>query len=180
MNFSDTKNLRWFLIYTKPRQEKRAKENLNNQGIQVLLPLYLHIGLKKLESVKPIFPRYLFVQIDLDKVNWASIKSTKGVSNLVFFGEKPAFVDKTLVKEIEAKLDSQSVYRGNISTRVLKKGDKVQINKGPMKGVEAIFLSKNSKNRVKILIEILRTSTIASISETSISSSNEIKEFKLK
>ena len=85
-----------------------------------------------------------------------------------------------MVKEIEAKLDSKSVYRGNISTRELKRGDKVQINKGTMKGLEAIFLSKNSKNRVKILIEILRTSTIASISETSISSLNEIKEFKLK
>ena len=37
---AEKKNLAWYLIYTKPRQEIVALENLERQGFNVYLPLY--------------------------------------------------------------------------------------------------------------------------------------------
>ena len=75
----------WFLIYTKPRQEERAKENLENQGFETFLPMIAYEKIKqpKLYSLKPLFPRYLFTQFNKEKNNWVHIKSTRGVSHIV-------------------------------------------------------------------------------------------------
>ena len=61
MTTKDYSKPQWFLIYTKPRQEERAKENLENQGFETFLPMIAFEKIKqpKLYSLKPMFPRYL-------------------------------------------------------------------------------------------------------------------------
>ena len=34
-----TENSKWLLIYTKAREEQRAKKNLENQGFEIFLPM---------------------------------------------------------------------------------------------------------------------------------------------
>ena len=81
----------WYLIYTKPRQEQRALLNLEQQGYECYLPLHAAEKLQrgKLSVVEePLFPRYLFIQLDTSQTgkSWGPIRSTKGVSHLVAFG----------------------------------------------------------------------------------------------
>ena len=57
----------WHLIYTKPRQEKRAALNLTQQGFEVFLPMMSKEVLRQnsLDMVEePLFKRYLFVRFD--------------------------------------------------------------------------------------------------------------------
>ena len=85
----------WYLVYTKPKQECRASQNLINQGLKVFLPQLFITGRdkhKKNTIVEPMFPRYLFVWLNLEQDNWHSIRSTKGVSHLVTFGDHPAII----------------------------------------------------------------------------------------
>ena len=62
----------WFLIYTKPHQEERAKENLENQGNEAFLPMiaYEKITQPKSISLEPMFPRYLFIAINKERDSW--------------------------------------------------------------------------------------------------------------
>ena len=53
---------RWYLAYTKPKQESVAQFNLEQQGFEVYLPLFKKF--KKTEQgpvalFEPMFPRYI-------------------------------------------------------------------------------------------------------------------------
>ncbi|MDR2366145.1 MAG: hypothetical protein LBD68_09915, partial [Zoogloeaceae bacterium] len=74
--------MRWHLIHTKPRQEKRAVENLKRQGYTCYLPIIstekLRRGVLALVE-EPLFPRYLFIHLGMGPADksWAPIHSTK-------------------------------------------------------------------------------------------------------
>jgi transcriptional antiterminator RfaH len=81
----------WYVVHTHPRAEAKALLNLDRQGFSCYLPRYLkrRRHARRLETVAaPLFPRYLFVALDLACQRWWSIRSTFGVADLVFNGEK--------------------------------------------------------------------------------------------
>lgn len=43
----------WYLVWTKPRQEQRAKEQLMNQGVEVFLPAVSTHRIKKNDEFEP-------------------------------------------------------------------------------------------------------------------------------
>jgi len=63
----ETTHQAWYVVHTKPRQEARALENLQNQGFNCFLPT---MQVQKLRNQKvqtitePMFSRYLFIQLD--------------------------------------------------------------------------------------------------------------------
>ena len=72
----------WYVIHTHSHQEFRAELNLKNQGYSVYLPRYSGIRshARKIEKiVKPLFPRYLFINLDLSLEAISYINSTFGV-----------------------------------------------------------------------------------------------------
>jgi transcriptional antiterminator RfaH len=98
---TETNNAAWYVVHTKPRQEARALENLQNQGFNCFLPT---MQVQKLRNqrvqtiTEPMFSRYLFIQLNEQTQNWGPIRSTLGVSKLVSFGRQlakvpPEFVD---------------------------------------------------------------------------------------
>jgi transcriptional antiterminator RfaH len=148
--------MHWYLVHTKPRQEKCALDNLDRQGYQCYLPTIpserLRQGLLTV-SDEPLFPRYLFIRLGLgdSAKSWAPIRSTKGVSRLVSFGNAPARVDDGLIELLRAQ-------EANVQTtpeKLFKPGDRVRLTAGPFAGIEAIYQMTNGDRRVMVLIEIL-------------------------
>ena len=84
---------KWYLIKTKPRQEKKAKQNLANQGYEVFCPIA-----KLNNKLVVLFPGYLFIQLNDKTQNWSPINSTKGVSYFVKFGLNFAKVPNSVIK----------------------------------------------------------------------------------
>src|ERR1019366_2133783 len=83
---------RWFLAYTAPCREATAETHLRRQGFRSFLPRYLKTvrHARKLRTVKaPIFPRYLFVALNLDRDRWRSVNSTMGVVSLFMAHDRP-------------------------------------------------------------------------------------------
>ncbi len=96
---------KWYLLHTKPRQEKHALQHLQNQAYEVYLPLVqvekIPQGVKRLVE-EALFPRYLFLQLDVaGSQSWASIRSTVGVSQLVKFGHRFAEVSQDVVAWVQ-------------------------------------------------------------------------------
>ena len=125
---------RWYVLQSRPRQEKRALENLQNQGFECLLPLYSRERLrrgKRVEVEEPLFPRYLFVHLDQINSNWYALRSTYGVTNIVRFGYIPAAVPDEVVAKF-AQCDPADRH-------LFKSGDTVNIGSGPFAGLEGIY-----------------------------------------
>ncbi len=146
----------WYLIYSKPNQERIARDNLERQGYQVFFPQIRnnHRHARSLVKViSPLFPRYLFVSLNKVLDNWSPIRSTIGVANIVRFGDLPLAVPPTLIDSIKARVGEQCIV--NATERQFSKNEKVRILFGSMAGYEAIFCAKSSRERVSLLLDIL-------------------------
>ena len=177
---TDKNELIWVLIYTKARQEIKANENLRRQGFKTFLPLIAPTNKNsEFNSPVPVFPRYLFLQINLGLDNWTSIKSSYGVSNIVMFSEKFTSIPNNIIELIRDKLNEAGIYKEDVSIVDYQKGDPVSIKEGRFAGIDAIFLSKKSKDRVRILLKLLNTTVVSEINKADIGDKEVVKNFKL-
>ena len=154
----------WYLIYSKPRREKVANANFERQGFRTYLPLVRrprHRMGRRVMGIEPLFPRYLFIHLDTITDNWAPIRSTLGVTNLVRFGEEPAVVPEGLVELLMARDDASGIQE--LPLEEFRKGSRVRISEGLMMGYEGIFLAKTSYERVQILLDIVGTQARVSL-----------------
>lgn len=147
----------WYVIHTHSHQEFRAELNLKNQGYLVYLPRYSGIRshARKIEKiVKPLFPRYLFIKLDLSLDAISYINSTFGVIKLVALGGQPNMLPVSVIESLKAQEDN----KGNLDVIINSKykvGDKVKIGEGALKGSNALFMGINDKQRVSVLLNIL-------------------------
>jgi len=157
--YMDKLTQQWYLIYTKPRQEERAIVNLERQGYRTYYPKFQNKkrvrGVWK-KVVEPLFPNYIFLELNASKGNWLPVRSTFGVSRVVKFGSQPALVDPELIHSIQEKVNE---HEHIVENPVFYNGQKVQIVEGPMKDLEAIFQCYSGRDRVALLINILGQQT---------------------
>lgn len=148
---------RWYLVYSKPRKETVAEDNLKRQGYETYLPL-IRLNRRRRGrwgmASEPLFPRYLFVRLMPGTDNMSPIRNTIGVSGLVRFNEEPAVVKDQIVESLKHMVDSNTGlhYRRR---PVFVRGDSVVVDEGPLAGVEAIFLAESGEERVVILFSML-------------------------
>ena len=151
----------WYLIKTKPRQEKIAIKNLENQTYRTSCPMA-----KIKNRLVVLFPGYLFVQLNEKTQNWSPINSTKGVSHFVKFGSNFAKVPMSVVEFIKT---NQHITIGKIkSLNKFKPGDKVQISDGAFKNWMAIFKCYKSDERVILLMNLLGCEQSLNMKEESV------------
>lgn len=147
--------MHWYLVHTKPRQEKVALKNLEQQGYVCYLPV-LHKeklrGRNVSAAIEALFPRYLFIQLEQGGSGrgWSPIRSTKGVSRLVAFGLAPAEVDPNLISLLKA-LEANTPA----PTPLFRPGEKVVVANGAFAGLEAIYQMPDGASRAMVLIEML-------------------------
>jgi len=139
---------KWYLIKTKPHQEKKAIINLENQKYHVYCP-WIKINNKSVV----LFPGYLFIQLDENKQNWSPIRSTIGVSSFVRFGLSYAKISDNIIEFIKSNELSTSEKFKNLNS--FKPGDNVQITEGVFKNCSAIFESFKSDERVVLLMKLM-------------------------
>ena len=138
----------WYLIKTKPRQEKIAIKNLENQAYRASCPMA-----KIKNRLVVLFPGYLFVQLNEKTQIYSPIYLTQGVSNFVKFGLNFAKVPSKVIKFI--KTNQHITTEKLIKLNKFKPGDKVQISDGAFKNYIEIFKSYKSDERIILLMNLL-------------------------
>ena len=146
----------WYLIHTKPRQERIALLNLEQQGFACYMPMMaLEKVLRGVIGVadEPLFPRYIFIQLatEMSSKSWSPIRSTRGVNRLVSFGNQPAKVDEHLVQALRA----HEKKLNEAPRRWLEAGESVLLVEGAFAGVEGIFQMTDPEGRALVLIEMM-------------------------
>jgi len=148
---------RWYVISAQSRGEEKAAHHLQRQGYETYLPRFLkrRSHARKIDWVPaPMFPRYLFVSLDLDCDQWVSIRSTVGVSQIICLGDTPTPVPEGVIEEIMAREDENGLVKLSMGSR-FKKGDKVQVIGGAFGEHVGLFDCSDDNQRVFILLNLL-------------------------
>lgn len=147
---------RWYVVQTQPRAERRAATHLARQGFEVYLPCYLkkRRHARRVETMPaPLFPRYLFVSIDIVTQRWRSISSTFGVTRLVCNGEDPAPIADDVIEALRHREDNGFVRLSARSRFSI--GDPVRLVGGAFANCFAQFESMTDAERVCVLLDLL-------------------------
>lgn len=149
--------LAWYVANCKPRQESIAAENLRRQGFEAYFPRMKARQRRRgawLESIQPLFPRYLFVHVDPSCRNIAPIRSTRGVVGLVRLGGQLAKVPDSVLATIKARSEPESGLHDD-PQRIFTAGERVSVCEGPLAGLEGIFTSPDGEQRALVMLEML-------------------------
>jgi transcriptional antiterminator RfaH len=150
-------HLRWFVAHTHPHAETKATTHLNRQGFEIYFPRYLkrRRHARRIETVAaPLFPRYLFVAIDLNVQRWRSIYSTVGVSRLVCNGDDPTAVPDGIVEALKTRQDLNGFIKLD-SRPPFRAGDRVRVLDGAFSSCLGLFEGMAERERIAILLDLL-------------------------
>jgi transcriptional antiterminator RfaH len=147
----------WYVVQTHPHAEAKAAAHLTRQGYSIYLPRYLkqRRHARRLEIVPaPLFPRYLFVAIDMRTQRWRSIQSTIGVARLVCSGEEPAVLPPAVIGELQGRQDDAGFVRLDLRSRFMR-GDRIRVVGGAFAACLGLYDGMADRERVAILMDLL-------------------------
>ncbi len=147
----------WYVVQTQINAEAKAARNLLRQGFQIYLPKYLkrRSHARKIEKVAaPLFPRYMFVQIDMATQRWRAIQSTFGVSHLVLQGPDPARVATQVINSLKAREDEVGYVTLDKRPKFAL-GEKVRVLAGVFADNFGLFDGMADRERIAILLDLL-------------------------
>jgi transcriptional antiterminator RfaH len=148
---------RWYAVMTQPHAEAKASVHLANQGFAIYFPRYLkqRRHARKVEWIaSPLFPRYLFLAMDVETERWRAIRSTVGVVHLVCHGDRPTPVPDAVVAEIRAREDGAGLVSLPRAPG-FDRGERVEIRAGALNGQSALFECISDEERVVVLLDLL-------------------------
>ena len=151
--------LSWFAVMTKPRCEAQAQICLARQGFECLFPRVrrsVRAASGMIVRTESLFPRYVFIRSDPSLQSLSPVRSTRGVTGIVRFGFEPACVPDEVVEQIRARIDAEDGFV-KLAVPDLVCGAAVRINEGPFSGLDAIFMSHQGEDRVRLLLTMLNS-----------------------
>lgn len=146
----------WFVVQTHPRAEAKAKRHLINQGFTTYMPVYqrrVRHARRSEMVLRPLFPGYLFVQLDPEMHRWRSINGTVGVRQILTDGSAPRYVPDRIIDEIVARQDETGTVK--LATPVFSPGQLVRLLDGAFADVSCLFEEMRDENRAVLLISLL-------------------------
>lgn len=156
--------LPWIVAMTKPNFEAIAATNLERQGYTHYCPKYLQKQNGKEPTVRPLFPRYMFVFItDI----WYSVRSTRGISHVLMGEGGPQKLADCYIDSLKKREDGKGLVQLAAPSR-FNPGDKVRTDEGPFAGQLLIYEGMNSSDRVKVLVNLFGGQVRADVSEKSL------------
>jgi transcription elongation factor/antiterminator RfaH len=157
---------RWYVAHTLPQHELKAAQQLANQGFRAFVPRYWknRRHARRVETISAaLFPRYIFVILDLTKDRWRSINGTIGVDRLLTYGGLPQPVPHGVLESLIAGADPQ----GNVQFHFnLKEGQAIRVIAGPFADLVGQLERLDDNGRVRVLLELMGGSVRVALPRT--------------
>jgi len=147
----------WYVLHAKPHKERQVADYLRQRRVEVFLPLVrVNPVNPRAARVRPYFPGYLFVKIDLAQAGMAALQWTPGLRGVVQFGGQPSVVPDNFIFALKRRVE-QITAAGGLKCAGLESGARVRIVSGPFAGYEAVFDARLSDGeRVRVLLELIQ------------------------
>jgi transcriptional antiterminator RfaH len=162
----------YILVKSKPNQDEIALKNLGRQNFEFFQPTFKTISRVKnkfKEIIKPVFPGYIFIAINLEEKNWYKINNTRGVSSIIVFGNEIPLINSELIEELKDRFSLNSTLKDDNSFEV---GMNAKISNGPFAQLNGRIEQIDADQRVWILLDILGNQTRVSISKLNLMPKN--------
>jgi transcription antitermination factor NusG len=157
---------KWYALYTKPRHEFKAEEQLNSISIDFYLPTVVRLKQwsdRKKKVKEPLFSGYIFIKGN-EKDRILALEQHSIVRS-IFFEGRPAIVPDWQIENLKKMLEKGE----EISViEQLNIGSRVRIISGPFKDVEGIVYETGNDKMLAITIDLLRRSVVVKIPRDSI------------
>ena len=157
---------KWYVVYTKPRWEKKIHALLTERRLENYCPLN-KVSKKWSDRMKvveePLFKSYVFVKVTEEEQT--KVRMVNGVINFVYWLGKPAVVKD---KEIELIKKFLNEYE-NVQAQplILQQNMKVRIQQGAFIDKEATII-KLVNNKVQVIIESIGYSLTAFVEKSNV------------
>jgi transcriptional antiterminator RfaH len=145
----------WYAVHCKPFKEWLAAARLTEQlGLKVYVPK-IKTHFRGQIQFAPFFPRYLFIQANLQRVSISQINSTPGVARLVTFDQQPQPIAASVIDALRRRMERLN-SQGGLPSHTFYPGDDVRVVAGPLQGLAAVFVGPmKPSERVNILVDFL-------------------------
>ncbi len=144
----------WYAIRTRSRHEKRVRDQLAARNMEPFLPLVDRWrrwkDRRKVVSF-PVFPGYCFAHFPLHKR--LAILTAHGVVQILGNHEGPLPVPEAEIEGIRRLVTSTLPYDPH---PYLQEGDRVEVIRGPLAGLQGILLRKGSRARLVLSVHLIR------------------------
>ncbi len=156
---------RWYVVHVYSGSEKKVaeqileqaeKKSLNDQILQVLVPIEEFVEIKKgtkVNSERNFFPGYVLVQMVLTDDSWHLVKNTQKVTGFLGGRGKPSPISESEVTRIMSQVEEKHAKPSHsISFEI---GEQLRVCDGPFSSfaglVEEIDIDKQ---RLKVSVSI--------------------------
>lgn len=123
----------WYVLYTKPRNEKKVASMLEEKGIDVYCPVKEEVKQwsdRKKKVMEPVFRSYIFVRLDDYKKESIDVLYVRGSVRFLWWNGKPGIVRDNEIKAIKDFLND---YKDAEITVEIKQGSDIKVTEGPLK-----------------------------------------------
>jgi len=153
-------DLKWFVVHTKPRCEKKLAGYSKQYEINYYLPLIESIRVyknRKVKFTKPMFAGYVFVKCNPEERRQLTI--TGFVAYWL-----PVLNQNELVGDLKQIHSGRELGVEFVHTEFLEKGTKAEIIKGPFAGLIGYVENQNDVKEVILQVTLLRQAVSVSAS----------------
>ncbi|MEQ1884598.1 MAG: transcription termination/antitermination NusG family protein [Bryobacteraceae bacterium] len=151
-----TEEPRWYALMAKHQHERVLSNALAAKGFETLAPTYMARSFwsdRTKEVERALFPGYIFCKLGLS--GRIPALDTPGISRIVGFGGRPTPIPDDEIEAIRAAVMSKLPIR---QWPHLKPGDRVRIERGPLKGVSGTLIHDKDGYQFVVGVELLQRS----------------------
>lgn len=145
----------WYALAVQPRKEQYVERQLIGRGYSAACPRFKKVvrHARKTKTVlAPLFPGYIFVEMDPELHSWRKVNWIPGSIGLLEIDNKPASLPRDFVEDIIFALDERGSVEFNHS---LKLRDQVIAVGGPFDALRGEVVGLTKDERVNVLLEAL-------------------------
>lgn len=145
----------WYCLKTRPGKEVFAVEGLRRQGYETCLPKIqktIKRGRGHLAVLRPLFPGYVFAALSETNRRWQPMRNTRGVTQIIAFGDQPSQVPVELIQQFQEMSDETGKLRFQSELDV---GDRIRVIGGTFDNWVGELVSKPDSERATLLLDML-------------------------
>lgn len=153
----------WYVTYIRRNHERVVNKILTQKGLVTFLPQIIVPSRRKDRKIlikRPLFPNYVFVELDQVRENWMKVFRTPGLVRICGNG-RPMPIPNEDIESIRIFVNSD---RNIYPLPFLHVGSKVQVISGPLAGAVGILIREEPKKRQLVVsIELMGQSVTATL-----------------
>ncbi len=145
---------KWFVFYTKSRQEKKVNELLLKKKFEPFLPMQQVMRQwsdRKKKVTVPLFNSYIFVLVEEHRIS--EVLQVAGIAWNIRHNDKPAVLHQSELDTIQRFIETGWLIEAGADFSQVEVGDMVKVLDGPLKGAIGRLTSVHNRHQFSVVLE---------------------------